>query len=340
MQRDFRELLARTDIDAVMISTPDHWHVPMALAAVRAGKDVSCEKPLTLCVREGRVLADAVKQHGRVFRTDSEFRSSKAAYRLVELVRTGRIGTLRRIITGVPGTDVAKPMPPPMPVPGDLDFDAWLGPAPERPYHVDRVHPARNLTGRPGWMRCRDYAQGLISNWGTHLNDIAQWGNNTDHIGPVEVEATGEFPPESGLWNVLLKFRARFRYANGVTLECRTGRPSVRFEGDDGWLEVEYGKGRIEASKPALLEGNPTASAGLLPRRGDKEDFIRAIQSRGRTMEDAEVGHRTCSLSQIALISIQVGGRKLAWDPARERFDHEPANALLDRPSWRGPWRV
>ena len=336
--RDFRALLARPDIDAVMISTPDHWHVPIALAAVKAGKDVSCEKPLTLSVREGRALADAVKRRARVFRTDSEFRSLKNFHRIVELVRNGRIGRLRRIRTAVPKTDTTLPPQPAMPVPEELDYELWTGPAPMSPYTVERVHPRRDLAGRPGWMRVRDYCEGLITNWGTHLNDIAQWGNGTDRTGPVEVEARGTYPPRENLWNVLVDFEAHYRYANGVTLEYRMERPFIRFEGDEGWVETEFGKPGIRASKDSILDAAKGPGWVSLPRRPDKEDFIEAVKTRAGTMEDAEVGHRTCSLCQIAHIAIQLGGRKLRWDPATERFEETAANALLDRPSWRAPW--
>ncbi|UCC99752.1 MAG: Gfo/Idh/MocA family oxidoreductase, partial [Phycisphaerales bacterium] len=176
--RDFRELLDRTDIDAVMISTPDHWHVPMAIAAARAGKDISCEKPLTLSIAGGRALSDTVRRYNRVFRTDSEFRSHACFQKACELVLNGRIGKVHTIRTGVPAGDVGGPPEPEMPVPVELDYDMWLGPAPYAPYTLDRVHP-RGSYNRPGWMRVPDYCEGMVTNWGAHLNDIAQWGNAT-----------------------------------------------------------------------------------------------------------------------------------------------------------------
>lgn len=338
--RDFRELLARPDIDAVMIATPDHWHVPLSLAAIAAGKDVSCEKPLTLCIREGRMLADAVKKHGRVFRTDSEFRSNKLAHHLVSCVRSGRIGRITSMSTGVPSSDVGLGPQPEQPVPEELDYEMWLGPAPRAPYHVKRVHPRHDLMNRPGWMRNRDYCEGLITNWGTHLNDLAQWAHDSDRSGPVEVEATGVYPPREGLWNVLTSFDARYRYADGVTLSYKMDEPFVRVEGEEGWIEYRFGLGKLLASDPKLIAKGGGPGWVELVRKTDKEDFIDAVRSRGPTMEDAEVGHRTCSLCQLAHISIQLGGRKLAWDPARERFTDEDANRLLDRPSWRTPRTV
>jgi predicted dehydrogenase len=162
---DFRDLLARPEIDAVMISTPDHWHVPIAIAAAKAGKDISCEKPLTLSIVEGRVLSDTVRRYNRVFRTDSEFRSLACFQHTCELVLSGRIGKVHTIRTGVPIGDVAGPLEPTMPVPEELDYEMWLGPAPLAPYTVNRVHPPHSYD-RPGWMRVRDYCEGMVTNWG------------------------------------------------------------------------------------------------------------------------------------------------------------------------------
>lgn len=335
--KDFRDLLARPDIDAVMISTPDHWHVPIALEAVRAGKDVCCEKPLTLSIHEGRVLADAVQRYGRVFRTDSEFRSIGLFHRACELVLNGRIGQLHTIRTGVPAGDVAGGPHVDMPVPEELDYPMWLGPAPEAPYTLDRVHP-RHGYGRPGWMRVRDYCDGMITNWGAHLNDIAQWGNGTDRTGPVEVEGTGVYPTD-GLWNVLLSFEVRYRYANGVQLFYHIDRPYVRFEGSEGWIEAEYGGRALKAHPESLLRSAIRPDEIHLPLKSEKADFIDAVKTRGPTLEDAEVGHRTTSLCHLGHIAIQLG-RKLQWDPVAERFPHDPdANRMLSCPM-RAPWRV
>ena len=336
--RDFRELLARKEIDAVMISTPDQWHVPMAMAAIRAGKDVSCEKPLTRSIAEGRKLSDLVLKEGRVFRTDSEFRSIAEFRRACEIVRNGKIGKLHTIRTGVPLGDVALPSQPTMPVPEELDYDLWLGPAPKAPYTLQRVHPRHDL-GRPGWMRNRDYCDGMILNWGTHLNDIAQWGNNTDRSGPVEVEGRGEFPPQDGLWNVLLKFEVEYRYASGVRLIYRTEKPYLRFEGSEGWVAVEYGKA-IETEPASLGQWKAGANDLRLPAKTDKRDFIDAVKARGATMEDAEVGHRTASVCHLGHIAIQLG-RKLKWDPDTERFlGNAEANQWLQTKPLREPWTI
>ena len=335
--KDFREILDRTDIDAVMISTPDHWHVPMAVAAAKAGKDICCEKPLTLSIAEGRALSDTVRRYNRVFRTDSEFRSHAFFQRACELVLNGRIGKVHTIRTGVPAGDIACGPQPAMKVPEELDYEMWLGPAPYAPYTLNRVHP-RQSYARPGWMRVLDYCEGMVTNWGAHLNDIAQWGNGTDRTGPVEVEGKGWYPTD-GLWNVLLSFDIKYRYANGVRLIYKIDRPFVRFEGDEGFIEADYGKRSIKAEPQSILKSPIGPDEIHLPLKGEKRDFIDAVKTRGRTLADAEVGHRTTSLCQVGYIAIQVG-RKLEWDPDAERFvNDETANRLLGRPM-RSPWRL
>jgi predicted dehydrogenase len=335
--RDFREVLARPDIDAVMISTPDHWHVPMAVAAAQAGKDVALEKPITLCVAEGRILSDAMTRYGRVFRTDSEARSLWFFHKAAELVRNGRIGKVQTIRTGVPRGDVAGGRPAPMPVPEELDYEFWTGPAHEAPYTVDRVHEPKAL-GRPGWMRVREYCEGMITNWGTHINDIAQWGHNTERTGPVEVEGKGVYPTD-GLWNVLIDFEVTYRFADGVRFIYKMDHPYVRFEGTEGWVEADWSRSSL-TSEPESIAKSPLLPGEIeLPRKSEKRDFIDCVKTRGQTIADAEVGHRTTTLCQLGHIAIQVG-RKLRWDPAAERFPgDEAANRLLGR-FMRSPWRL
>jgi predicted dehydrogenase len=333
--RDFREVLSRADVDAVMIATPDHWHVPIGIEAAKAGKHVSIEKPLSISVAEGRALCDAVARAGVVSRTDSEFRSLRPFARAVELVRNGRIGKLVTIRTGVPVDTPAVPPQPDMAVPPELDYAKWLGPAPFSPYTEKRVHARHDVASRPNWMRISDYADGMIANWGTHLNDIAQWANGTETSGPVEVEAEGEFT--RGLWNTVLRFEARYRYANGVSLVCRSDTPYIRFEGEEGWIRVDY-PGTLSAEPASVLDSvvGP-GELRLAEQLEDKADFVGAIREGRTTLEPVEVGHRTVSICQIGLIAMQVGG-KLRWDPERERFlDDNAANARLARPQrdWR-----
>ena len=337
---DWREVLARTDIDAVMNSTPDHWHVPISLAAVRLGKHVSCEKPLTLSVAEGRVLADAVTKHGVTFRTDSECRSDAYMHKTAELVCNGYLGRIKRIEVGVPTGDVAGGSPTPEPVPDDLDYEMWVGPAPLKPYAVDRVHPVRAYT-RPGWMRCRDTCEGMVTNWGAHMIDVAQQSHDSERTGPMSVEGKGEYPAAgSGLWDVLLNFQIQYRYADGVVLDYHTDKGAfLRVEGEDGWIHAPWLGGQMTASDPAILRTKLKDSDVRLPQRQDKEDFLYGIKHKATTMADAEVGHRTCSMCQLGHIAIQ-RGRKLQWNPETERFtDDDEANRMLST-SYRAPWRL
>ena len=317
--RDFRELLARQDIDAVMISTPDHWHAPMAIAALKAGKDVSLEKPITRYINEGRLIADLAAKQKRVFRVDSEFRSLEPMHRAAELVRNGRLGKLHAMRTGSPREGFPNEAAVPAEPPPELDYDLWLGPAPKVPYMQKRVHTPHDLKSRPGWMRNLDYCDGMITNWGTHLNDIAQWGANTERTGPVEIKATGKFHDDK-VWNVLESFDAWYRFANGLELFYQMGQPHVRFEGDKGWVQVNYiadalHPDRLQASDPAILKDKIGPEEIHFPLKSEKQDFIDAVKSRGQTLEDAEVGQRTTSLCHLAHISIQLGGAKLRWDP-------------------------
>ncbi|MBI4661603.1 MAG: Gfo/Idh/MocA family oxidoreductase [Verrucomicrobia bacterium] len=335
--RDWRDLIARPDIDAVMISTPDHWHVPMAIAALRADKDVACEKPLTRSIAEGRLLCDAVTSTKRVFRTDSEFRSNRTMHRAAQLVRNGKIGKLQRIITKTP-KDPTLTAQPDMPVPEELDFEMWQGPAVRRPYTLQRVHPRHDAKGRPGWICISDYADGMMANWGAHLNDIALWAADLDHAGPVAVEGTGAFPPKGNLWDIILEFDVTFTYANGVTLQCRTANPVIRWEGTDGWIEVKY-PNDIDVEPKAVLDWKPGPNdLKLTFKTSEKRDFLDGLKSRGPVLYDCEAGHRNNSLAHLSLIAIALG-RTLKWDPAKERFlGDDEANARLKPVTWHAPW--
>ncbi len=328
---DFRKVLQLKDVDAVMIGVPDHWHVPLAIEAARAGKHISLEKPISTCIAHGQKLVEAIKKYKVITRNDSEFRSTPIFARAVELVRTGTIGKIEKIYVGVPPeiNGSALGPQPTMPVPPELNYDMWLGPAWEAPYTENRVHAIKKY-GRPGWMRVDSYCNGMISNWGAHLMDIAQWGNNTEYTGPVSIEGTGDF--DKGLWNSLNKFDIRYRYANGVEMFYKIERPYVRFEGTNGWVEVEY-PDKLTASSKAILEAKTgNAGAPFRDTLSDKEDFLRAIKTGKPSLEPLETAHRTISICQLGLISIKVGS-KLNWDPVNEEIiGDNAASAMLNVP--------
>jgi myo-inositol 2-dehydrogenase / D-chiro-inositol 1-dehydrogenase len=339
VNQDYRDILARVDVDAVVISTPDHWHAVMAVAAAQAGKHIALEKPISLSIRQGRAIAHASQKSRRVFRTDTEVRTSREFRQLRQIVRTGRIGRVQHIVAGVPNEQAPVPTQPEMPVPEELNYEFWLGPAPAAPYCEPRVHERHNLRARPGWMIIPDYCEGMICNWGTHLLDIVQWTLGTEDTGPVRIQGTGSFHPPGGLSGVLGSFDVHYTYANGVTLNYRmAGRPFLRFEGTNGWAEAEWWKG-LQASSPDVIE-EPIEPDNLTTRQvNEKLDFIDSILTGRQTLIPAESGHRTNSLCQLGLIAIE-SGQTLHWNPARETFEDDPdANHRLER-SLRPPWRI
>lgn len=328
---DYRKVMQSKEIDAVMISLPDHWHVPMAIEAARAGKHISLEKPISTCIGHGRKLVEAIKKHKIITRNDSEFRTLPKFSRAVELVRNGRIGKIQRIYVAVPpeSNGTALPPQPTMPIPTELNYDMWLGTAWEVPYTEKRIH-AIKAYGRPGWMRVDSYCNGMISNWGAHLMGIAQWGSNSEYTGPVSIEGSGVF--DKGLWNSLSKFDIHYQYANGVELFYKIERPYVRFEGSDGWIEIEY-TDKLTASSQAILDseiGSNEMQIRNLP--SDKEDFLLAIKANKPTLEPLETAHRTISMCQLGLIAIKIGS-KLTWNPETEEIiGDNAATALLNIP--------
>lgn len=336
---DWRDLVARNDLDAVMIGTPDHWHVLMALAALEAGKDVSCEKPLTRSIAEGRTLVQTVQRTQRVFCTDSEFRSMRWNRMLAMMARNGKFGRLQRIITQVPPESTLGPQPA-MPVPEELNYDLWLGPAPAEPYTLQRVHPRQQTLARPGWLCIRDYATNPIANWGAHWNDIAMWAMDAEKTGPVAVQAKASFPPAGNLWNIALEIEARCSFANGVELVCRTGKPSLRIEGSEGWGEVVY-PSFVTFQPESLLEWKPGPRDLVLPSMvSEKRDFLDAVKARRQPQYDAEGGHRVNSLAHLADAAITLG-RPIPWDPAQEIApgDDDANQALKPKPR-RSPWNL
>ncbi|MBA7706322.1 Inositol 2-dehydrogenase/D-chiro-inositol 3-dehydrogenase [subsurface metagenome] len=336
--KDFRNLLARDDIDAVLIATPDHWHALPAIAAAKAGKDIFLQKPLTLTIKEGRVLSDTVRRYGRVFQVGSQQRSDSRFRFACELVRNGRIGKLQTVKVGF-GVDPSTGPQPPMPVPEQLDYDMWLGPAPWAAYTEKRVHPQEGY-GRPGWLRIADYGAGMITGWGSHHNDIAQWGMGTEYTGPVEIEGQAEYPKD-GLWDVHGTFRIEYTYANGVKVICadnNKNKQGILFEGTQGWVYIK--RGQIDAQPKSLL----TSTIGpneihLYNSNNHKANFLECIKSRAETAAPVEVGHRSCSICLLGEIAMRLG-QKLKWDPETEQFNNNnEANRMLSR-AMRSPWQL
>jgi predicted dehydrogenase len=334
---DYRELLERENLDGVVISTPDHWHALPAIAAANAGVGVYLQKPLTHTIPEGRALVKAVQANDVAFQTGSQQRSSLYFQRVVELVRNGRIGNVKSVEVTLPkdhGTgDPATSQPP-----KSLDYDFWLGPRQKAPYAEDRVHPAKGF-GRPGWLQIEQYSLGMITGWGAHMFDIAQWGLGCDQDGaPTTIQATGQFP-DRGLFDVHTSFEGQATYPNGVKLYSKSGRPAgVKFVGEDGWLFVR--RGEFKASDQALLREELGDNATpVYKSKHHMTDFLKALREGGRTAAPVNVGHRSNSVCVLHHIAMKLG-RPLKWDPKRERFiDDAQANAMLDY-EHREPWTV
>ena len=329
--KDFREVLARKDVDAVMISTPDHWHTLISVMAARAGKDVQCEKP-TLTIGEGKLLIDTMRKLGKVFQTSTEDRAVPEYHRMAELVRNGRIGKLQKIEVILPRQPTFPGDPTPQPIPPELDYEMWLGPAPEAPYTKDRVH----FNFR--WIS--DYSGGIICDWGAHLFDTAQWANDTERTGPVEIEATGNHW-EGGLFNTVKDYSVTYRYANGVVMTCNPGDPSIKFIGTDGWVGNHGWRAKVEASSPEILNSTigPNDLHLYTNIEGEHDDFLKCVKSRKDPYLPVDIGHRVSTVAHLANIAIRLG-RKLKWDPKAERFENDDsANAMLSRPM-RSPWTL
>ena len=359
MYDDYRQMLANPEIDAVIVSTPDHWHAQPAIEAAIAGKAVYLQKPTSLTIEEGRAMSDIVHRTGAVFQLGSQQRSADPwpqFKRACELVRNGRIGEIKTVKIGLPA-DPAGGKSTPMEVPANLNYDMWLGSTPYVPYTEDRVHPQPPFTdqksqfSRPGWLRCEQFGAGMITGWGVHHIDIAHWGMGTEYTGPIEVEAKAEFPKE-GLWNVHGPYTLTSKYENGVEMQLSSEFPNgVRFEGTDGWIFVSRGNVGVTANDPSF-EGSLPFEANdpkiLESEIGENEihlytsqeqhgNWLDCIKSKELTISPAEVAHRSCSACLIGHIAMKIP-RKLYWDPINERFKNDDeANRMLSR-SQRAPW--
>jgi predicted dehydrogenase len=334
--REFEAILARADVDAVVLSVPDHWHGVLSVAAVRAGKDVYGEKPLAHNFVEGAAIRDAVRRYGRVWQTGSWQRSLPQFRRACELVRNGRIGKIHRVEVGLPGghTDFdgrgheTAPGPPPP----ALDYDRWLGPAPAAPYCPARVHKT--------WRWHSDYGGGMLMDWVGHHLDIAHWALDLDATGPYEVEGRGEFPAGGSLWNTATRFRVLARYAGGLEIAIAGGYDEIRrgtkWIGDRGWLWVD--RAGIEAHPRRVLASKIGPGEVRLDRApGHHEQFIECVRTRGRTLSPPDVALRSATPGWLGVVSMSLG-RKIRWDPVRERAIDDPEAARRMGRAMRSPW--
>jgi predicted dehydrogenase len=326
---DFRELLARKDIDAIVQATPDHWHALVVTAAARAGKDIYGEKPLSLTIQQGRVMSDTVARYGRVFQTGSQQRSDRRFRFACELVRNGRIGRVHTVTCGLPTTPTTGNHPT-KPVPEGFDYNLWLGPAPWAPYCDNRTH--WNFR----WIL--DYSGGQVTDWGAHHIDIAHWGLGLTRTGPIAVEGVGEFP-EDGLWNAATNYRFTCDYATGVRIIVTNKfENGVKWEGEDGWVFVS--RGRIDAHPKSLLQETIGPNeVHLLESPGHHRNFLECVRTRREPIAPIEEAHRTITVAHLGNIAMQLG-RKVNWDPEAERFVDDPtAERMRDR-AMREPWRL
>lgn len=329
---DFRDILARKDIDAVQISTPDHWHVHQSIMALQAGKDVISEKP-TWTIDLGRKLADVLSKTDRIFATSLEDRSLEPYYRMAQLVRNGHIGKVKRIRVGLPGEHSIRVYKDTsiQPVPKDFDWDMWLGPAPYSEYSPGKTHF--------NFRWCNDYSVGSIADWGAHLIDNAQWCMGTEKSGPVEVWGKGSMPSE-GYYNTFNKYKLTYTYENGVPMEVHGNSIELYVEGSDGWLLVQGWNKPLQASNPELLQLDLSKEkVQLYTAKNEQVNFIECIKSRKEPYHPAEDMHRTATIAHMGHIAMKLD-RKLQWDPVKEEFLNDPeANAMRSREE-RDPWRL
>lgn len=348
---DYHDMLTNPDIDAVIISTPDHWHAQPAMEAAIAGKHIYLQKPTSLTIQEGRMMADTVREKGVIFQLGSQQRSVNPwpqFKRTCELVRNGRIGKLQRVIIGLPG-DPAGGNPEEMPVPDTLNYDMWLGSTPLVPYTLDRVHSQDDLHSRPGWLRCEQFGAGMITGWGSHHLDIAHWGMDTELSGPLSAKATAQFPT-SGLWDVHGDFQVEMRYPHDVVMEISGTNPNgIRFEGTEGWIFVSRGNVGVTASDPTAAGENDNKAfyasdakilqsviqpneIQLYESPEQHTNWLECIKNGKEPISHVELAHRSGSACLVAHAAMKLG-RELHWDASEETFINDPeANRLLSRP--------
>ncbi|NQT26594.1 Gfo/Idh/MocA family oxidoreductase [candidate division KSB1 bacterium] len=346
---NYQEMLQDKRIDAVVISTPDHWHAQLVVEAALAGKDIYLQKPASLTIEEGRLMSDIIHRTGRIFQVGSQQRSANPwpqFKQACELVRNGRIGEVHTVYVGLLG-DPGGEEEPKMVVPSNLNYDMWLGATPNVYYTEKRVHPQHDYS-RPGWLRCEQFGAGMITGWGAHHVDTAHWGMDTEYTGPIEIEAEAEFP-QHGLWNVHGKFKATAKYKNGVTMHLGGDNPNgVKFVGTEGWIFVSRGAQKVtssdpsspdlalkalDASDPKILESKiENNEIHLYHSKEQHGNWLECIKTRKQPVAPAEIAHRSCSACLISHIAMKLP-RKLYWDPQKERFiNDDEANTMLSRP--------
>jgi len=330
---DYRELFAREDIDAVMIATPDQWHVIQSIEAARSGKDIYLEKPLGLSVTEDIALRRVIKRYNRVFQFGTQQRSDRNFRFACELVLNGRIGKIENIIASAPASRAVGNYPP-IPVPPTLDYEMWVGPAQWMPY----THGIVDNCGQ--WGHISNFSLGWITTWGVHHVDIMQWGNNADRSGPVEIEAKGLFP-EDGLYNCAVAWDVKLKYSNGVVVDFvdnKKYRQGVHFQGAEGWVFVK--RGHIDSHPKSLLNERIRPEENKLTSSNDHwRNFLDCVRDRNTPVSSIDSAVRSDTVCHLSDIAMRLG-RKLKWDPIREIFpEDEEANRMLSR-SMRAPWHL
>jgi predicted dehydrogenase len=364
---DYRELMARKDIDAVMLAVPDHWHALIAVEAARHGKDIYGEKPLARTIAEQQAIVKAVQDHRRIWQTGSWQRSVENFHKAVEIVLNGLIGKVTRVEVGLPsghhdfagtapellkkleavpgapknlaqltpaspGWDLAVSAPPP-----ELDYDRWVGPSAMEPYIKARVHM--------NWRWNYNVGGGQLLDWIGHHCDIAHWGLGFDHTGPVEVEGQGEFPPKDAVWNTCTRYRITCKYAEGVEMIIAGGHRDIRsgtkWIGTDGWVWVD--RGGFDCSKEEFKDRSRLPDELRKVRayhsRDHMRNFLDCVKSRQPTITPVETAHRSAIPGHLGLIAMLVG-RKIRWDPKQEVILGDAAASKLLSREYRAPWKL
>lgn len=329
---DYRKLLENKDIDAVVVSTPDHWHASITVDACEGGKDVYCEKPLSLTIAEGRAMVKAGRRHQRIVQTGSQQRSDDKFRLACELVRSGRLDRVHTVRVGIPGVNFKEKTVPDGTPPPELDYDFWLGPAPSRPYNVNRVH----YNFRFFW----DYSGGQMTNWGAHHLDIAQWGLGMDHSGPVSAEGTAVYNKDA-FYEVPESFLVTYGYADGATLLCGSSqgfKGGTTFEGNRGTIFVTRGK--IESTPEEIVKEPLTDSdVHLYESKDHYQNWLDCIRTRKTPIADVEIGHRSATVCHLGNIAIR-SGRKVTWDPEKEEITGDPEQSRMVSRPYRAPWKL